>query len=1211
MREEHPELQKIDITDFSGGAVQYADLEDLAPDEVVVLENMKSVRGKLVKTFGMQPDYPDDSDMLTNLKNMVVYHNPNLGGGYDSALLGVKVTSNYLILRQWNPDKAGGADWDTLASGKVPLAFANEVTDDIYYHEADKNPIIQHDGILRLLPGNVSVIDATVTATAGHHTQHWIEIAWAYMYTQIFTQGHSFAYAESGGVNDGTYIVRRAVFVSDKLRIYYDPSRGDSLTNSTVTGTITIGTFVGRGAWIGYVDRDYFDKVYDPTAGFYHYHTEPTRPDIAALNIVHDIKLSDNAFSPRDMEQPITALAYSSGSGNDTVTIAGSWAAQIYPGSYIEIFGNSTNYGEWEVIHSAVELDTGTPKTVIEISGDFNGAEDEGFIRFSSKATHEAGTMRRDSATTIIGGPKTPRGYSGDPEAQARAMEDAGMTGLEIAEAIRATIQAETQYWEIPRGGAITSERYSPVALGEIRYYKFTYIYDGVQESLLSEPMKVEMFPTSFPAFFMPMRTAGHNLRITGMNVYRSREKEGPYHRIIHLDFLREAGKFQRPTGTTNGVTSCRRKIYIPSLAGTDIDGDGDDIQIKLKPRDHSPGDSTWDNVTAITMDSETESNGVFTLAAGENDLCEDFWDCAWRLAEDGGTDWSSPAYYGTSGAYAGYKTLLYESALDETTYSGGVVVLDSGMSASNFGPVWDSDDQTGFAGTARVIRDNYKRAVHVAWMLGSNDPTDKTEFVSDVESFIVTIQEGLYYFGTFTGSYPDGSYGYIFFDPNHPRGRGHPLEGEISIETNGAFARIIGGSLWQGNLVLDPSREAEVHDDWICKSLPGQFDVNPASNVMRFPDREGGEITGIAELFGNVIVLKRQSIRAIKPNSGAVTEVVHNIGNIAKDGYVEGPDGLYICFYDGIYRLQPNNLAPSDQTPLERMRVSEAISNVYDAMDLTQKQAIKAIYNQWTSEILYAFTYTTGGTDYPVVWAYNTSRGTWREIKTVTENGVVDLSVFALDEQARVLAFESKTDAGGDMARIYRLLEGDEDVPSGQIQDGVWYYVSGDTYVVTYNSNDYGVDETLGRSFEGESGYTTYALADGATKGSDGKLVACNVEGKVRIRDLVASTERKERVRYIYVTYKGPAALKLKLYAENNTTAVETITLPASAVMTTYRACPDLRAKKFTVEICEDFGTGYLITAETDADYDYLIVGKSGGVSPNMEIGRIRIYHD
>ena len=212
-----------------------------------------------------------------------------------------------------------------------------------------------------------------------------------------------------------------------------------------------------------------------------------------------------------------------------------------------------------------------------------------------------------------------------------------------------------------------------------------------------------------------------------------------------------------------------------------------------------------------------------------------------------------------------------------------------------------------------------------------------------------------------------------------------HPYGQEDKIKINAQYAKILKGRLFLGNIVLDPGNSNEIQNDWVAYSALDAYDVRPVSNVIPFPDREGGQITGLSELFGRLIVFKSQAIFVLDvsdpsdPTTWSRKETKINIGNIAPEGIVEVHDSVYFVHHDGIYKLDSNTVASADATPSIMEKVTLGIEDQF--LLANDKKEVKGVYDQKNNEILY--TWQVGSPASQIVWAYHITLKTWRKIDT------------------------------------------------------------------------------------------------------------------------------------------------------------------------------------------------------------------------------------
>ena len=657
---------------------------------------------------------------------------------------------------------------------------------------------------------------------------------------------------------------------------------------------------------------------------------------------------------------------------------------------------------------------------------------------------------------------------------------------------------------------------------GLFGYYRFSYVYDGVQESLLSDNIFQWTYDedTALKMAFT-LSTATLNKRITAIKVYRAlmslSDYEDPlYKHISTINLLREADKYQ--SDTSGGITAVDR-IHVPELLTYSFDS-GVNYRMLVNGRSYIvyrvvaltddyyiSGDYSTEFTVgeSITLEdcSVSVNNGVKTVTAVDYDsgntivsvseslydeypstgilmrgemrnienpgvsgtgyevfnnqgthYVDDFWNVEWELWERTGSYLTG----GSAGCYTGTKCTLISESMTPGLYANGAFILNN---------------------TSYYVVDNSKYMVYTAKPM----PTS-----GNYAWKIFTPSEGLYWV-----SYASPTASYEFYDTYQPAGAEHPLAGEVSIKVNGKFAKVIGGRLWQADIVLDPGGENEVHKDWISYSEPGQYDVNPVSNVRYCDDRDGSGITGIDEIYGCPVILKEQAI--IRINTKASTdpalwyniESIHNIGNLAPEGYITVAGLLYVVWTDGIYRLSANNLAESDYTPTERLKISNPVEDQYLALTLTQKRALKVGYDSYKSDIIW--TESVSG----IHFAFNIVTNTWRSFTTALTPAII-----SKDETGNAMIYDDTT----------KLL-----------------------YTPEY---------------------------------------AESVILKLKTKTFVLSKIRHEVLRELNITYLSPYDLTVNLYLDGSTSVGWTGTLTASSVATQQQLYPRIRCKKAVVEITE-----------------------------------------
>ncbi len=669
-------------------------------------------------------------------------------------------------------------------------------------------------------------------------------------------------------------------------------------------------------------------------------------------------------------------------------------------------------------------------------------------------------------------------------------------------------------------------------APGTPYYYKQSYIYDGNQESLLSDlvykwtPSGADKMLRLQWLYDQPT----YNMRITGIKLYRATSLNGTYELLTFIDLLRQASDV--PQGA-NGSYDGLDKMCIPALTGYTFDTDynhliSTDAGTTIYPIEGEvagTGNTVFNYKAAVITDTSiafVDNGGTDQITDSNSNFLNEGFNAGDVIVVTGASD--NNGTYTISTVVAGTITLtgnlpaVPEGAGDSVTITagietsaaddwddnwklyrqlkaGGAIATVAGQASTTGGNYWGVNtiivptaytDQSLIGGIFKmifasvlifVIDDNYDKAVHIS------------DVIDDQDNHAYKIAKpsiGLY----LTSEVGDDSRIQLWDTLAVTPSGEHPLIGEVSIKVNGKFAEMISGRLWQANIVLDPGNKGEIHDDWASYSELYQPDVNPVSNARRIPDREGGEITGLAQVFGNPVFLKKQAIVRLDvtiasgtPTTWKTIESPHNIGNIAPNGYITVLGNLYVVYYDGIYRIKPSNYSITDSTPTENLRISDPITDTFETMTDAEKAQIRCEYDQNLSEIIYIFP-LVGGDE---TWAFNIDTEQWREIETaITLN---ESAIFALDEVADVMVYDASD------KKVYTLnVEEDVDV---QFNTKTFPIAFKRSKLVKYLTLRYKSDETIALNVYSDIEFTEGNLIMGKEyriHDNSGSLIMTNI---------------------------------------------------------------------------------------------------------------------
>ena len=569
------------------------------------------------------------------------------------------------------------------------------------------------------------------------------------------------------------------------------------------------------------------------------------------------------------------------------------------------------------------------------------------------------------------------------------------------------------------------------------KYYRFTAIYDGIQESLMSDPVGISFKEQQFLKGQITITKASHNKRITAYKMYRAAAEDGIYYHISTINLLRKSGKTIE--ADSNSAYDGLQHIYVPGLSDEDFDS-GTYYALKFW---NQAGDTAKERELKLGYDGtgntvfEVIGSVVHGLAATWDDnIAGDYWNVKWELYK-WGSSWGTAIDEGTAGFYSGTRTIVFPD--------GDFIAGELG------GSVWYAGASIGqvyyevIANTTKALRVGFGAA----------------EFTTSWSTAVWEIMQasgGLYRVSNSTSSVD-----IYFFDTNLTAGSTFSLQNEVSINVNGRFAKMIGHRLMQLNAVLDPGGDhEETHNDWLMFSEHNKPDVMSVSNAIQVADREGGAGMGLVESLDGFIVFKKQSnvIYQILTNSGdsftyKKKESNFDRGCIAERGIVEDGSNAYFPSDDGIYKINLNLAAASDSTPIELSRISEPINDFYESV--ADHTDVIGIFSQDKNEVVFFFVLpyeqyiwaadgdttdlddritdaggnliTVADTTGSFLWAYDINDKTWRQIGS--NNWPY---MWALDENGDILL----------------LAENDKTIYSNKVSESVgvkqrtkWFHIS------------------------------------------------------------------------------------------------------------------------------------------------------------------------
>jgi hypothetical protein len=738
----------------------------------------------------------------------------------------------------------------------------------------------------------------------------------------------------------------------------------------------------------------------------------------------------------------------------------------------------------------------------------------------------------------------------------------------------------------------------------DARFYRFAYLYDGIQESLLSDQIGVTYDESidMFGKFQFTVDRTTQDKRITGLKMYRATDDDSAQELIQTVDFLRDSAD-------TGVLLSQDGKVattgaHIPGVT-MDFDSSAGPFKIFIG---NDFGGSSGITLSPTPSTGDTEFTWVGTGSLN-TEINEDLWNAKWRIEDQSATLPDDENTLG--GAYAGINTVILPNLstdLSLNNYSGGVLegtnpnvnntnVSTTGTSASvdgeeiltlttptpHFLEAGNIINFSGFTSTnlslngRQIVKEvptgsrlTFTIEIEISGGLGQNGTYQKQQgthlldanvgkAVHSSENWAIrssgALAVGGYNLldpvkGLYFPTLSTNDITYTIYDPNLiGLGEFAPHQEVKFSEVNGKFAIDVQGRLFQYNVTLNPnstdSSKAESQPDWLLFSDLDQPDMMPVDNLntFRIQSQEGGEGTGLAELFGNVVAMKPHSLTTVYLNNTPddatqwyLKTSAFNVGNIAPNGYITVRNNLYVIYHNGIYRFRLNDLAEANESSVKDFRISELINDIFEALTTTQKEAVRSVFDAKNQEIL--FTFNTR------CFAWNIQFQSWREV--TGKVGFFGSLEFA--------------DVGTNPS-----------VGSPSTGNNVLFSLDKDGETIVYP-------------------FQTTSTAGLGSVVADMQIRSTSVDesGPVSVQSKTFTTTdmRPQVVRYLNITYKAATTIDVEIYTEKGgldpsiNSPLKTIELPATSEINgarqveTYRTRISVRAEKYNIRIADGANT-------------------------------------
>ncbi len=237
-------------------------------------------------------------------------------------------------------------------------------------------------------------------------------------------------------------------------------------------------------------------------------------------------------------------------------------------------------------------------------------------------------------------------------------------------------------------------------------------------------------------------------------------------------------------------------------------------------------------------------------------------------------------------------------------------------------------------------------------------------------------------------------------YDTGFIGGAYHPLAGVSSTEVNYKYSVITDGRQFVAGVRLDPralSGASEDHDNWVIFSELNQYDILPISNYIQLRDLQGGAITGLSSLMGDLVVfmergIYRLSVPSVDPTSWSLSESEENIGCIVDTSITSWESGVFFAGKDHLYFLDAN------------FKAHPMTASIKDDYQDAVTDKARTFYDVKKNRLLCRF-----GTDGATIYSLDLSSFPEERWTQVT-SGSGDMDIFTVNENLALYSYDEST---------------------------------------------------------------------------------------------------------------------------------------------------------------------------------------------------------